>query len=49
MIRLAAAFGLAFLLTGCGLEGPPVAPPPKEKPATGVKVTGDARVGVVKR
>ncbi|MEV8465706.1 argininosuccinate lyase [Fluviibacterium sp. DFM31] len=49
MIRLATAFGLALLLTGCGLEGPPVAPQPKERPATGVKVTGDARMGVVWR
>mgnify|MGYP006286886759 CR=1 FL=1 len=42
-----ALFAVALLLSACGVEGPPVPPPPKEKPAAGVSVTGSAEAGVV--
>lgn len=44
---MAAAVALVFL-GGCGLEGPPERPKP-EQPKTGVTISGDARMGVVKR
>lgn len=40
------AFLSLFLLAACGADGPPE-PPASKAPASGVTISGDARVGVV--
>ena len=46
MIRRLAVLGaLAATLAGCGADGPPQRPP--DAPASGISVTGEARMGVV--
>ena len=46
MIRRLAVFGaLAATLAGCGADGPPQRP--ADAPASGISVTGEARMGVV--
>ena len=42
--RLAALALLASTLAGCGADGPPQRP--SEAPASGIAVTGEARMGV---
>lgn len=39
------AFAVALILSGCGVDGPPVAPVAQAGP--GVTITGDARMGAV--
>lgn len=39
------AWTAALILTGCGVDGPPVTPAAPVQP--GVTITGDARMGVV--
>lgn len=39
------ALAAVLALSGCGVDGPPVAPLAQAQP--GVAVTGDARMGVV--
>ena len=46
MPRLAAFLTLT-LLAACGADGPPV-PPTKADTAPGLKISGEARVGIVK-
>ncbi|MDO8882516.1 MAG: hypothetical protein U0934_21445 [Pseudotabrizicola sp.] len=41
MIRFIGVLLTVGVLAGCGADGPP------ERPSSGVKVTGDARIGVV--
>ncbi len=39
--------GLTLLaLVGCGVDGPPSPPPPKPEPHSGIRVSGEARMGV---
>ena len=40
--------GLALTLAACGADGEPVPPAPKSEPATGtgIRVSGNARVGI---
>lgn len=37
---------LALQLSGCGVDGEPTPPPPKPKNEPGIRVSGQARVGV---
>jgi len=39
------AVAAALILSGCGVDGPPVAPVAQAQP--GVTITGDAAMGVV--
>ncbi len=39
------ALALVALVAACGVDGPPT-PPVKEKPRSGITISGDARVGV---
>ncbi len=41
-----AACLLVTTLTGCGVDGEPTPPPPKPTNEPGIRVSGDARVGV---
>jgi predicted small lipoprotein YifL len=43
--RLAALAVLSAILAGCGADGPPQRP--SDAPASGIAVTGEARMGVV--
>ena len=45
MIRRLAALALAATLAACGADGPPLRP--SDAPASGIVVTGEARMGVV--
>ncbi len=38
---------LALLLAGCGVDGAPTPPEPKQAPVAGVRISGDAYMGVV--
>jgi predicted small lipoprotein YifL len=45
MIRCLAAIAVLAALAGCGADGPPLRP--SDAPASGIAVTGEARMGVV--
>ena len=45
MVRTLTVVAAALVLSGCGVDGPPVAPMAQAQP--GVTVTGDARIGAV--
>jgi predicted small lipoprotein YifL len=38
------ALALIALLAACGVDGPPT-PPVKDKPRSGITISGDARIG----
>jgi len=48
VIRILAALSLLSLLAACGVDGAPKPPPPKAAPKTGIAISGEARMGVVK-
>ncbi|MCA3437864.1 MAG: hypothetical protein INF48_11165 [Rhodobacter sp.] len=45
MTRCFAALAVLAALAGCGADGPPLRP--SDAPASGIAVTGEARMGVV--
>jgi predicted small lipoprotein YifL len=45
MIRALVALAVLATLAGCGADGPPQRP--ADAPASGIAVTGEARMGVV--
>lgn len=46
MTRALGALGLALILAACGADGEPQPPAPKPDSASGLRVSGTARVGI---
>lgn len=46
MSRIFTVLGLALALAGCGVDGEPIRPEPKQATGSGVRVSGTARVGI---
>ncbi len=45
-MRGLALAGLAALLAGCGVDGPPIPPDDREPPASGITISGTVKAGV---
>lgn len=42
-------FAVFATLSACGVDGEPVSPRPQDAPEPGITISGDARIGVVKK